>query len=426
MATVQGASGAPVIVIGGGLVGLSSALQLQRRGVEVTLLDPGDIEAAASYGNAGQIVVGAVVPVAGPGTLAKVPRWLADPLGPLAIRWRYLPRMIPWLVRFLRAGRRDRVAAISAAMASLSDHVLLDTQGLVDEADAAILLRPSPHLSLYRDRASWEADGPGWALRVKAGQPYALLEGDALRDSEPALGPAVGFAAAMLGRYYVSDPGALMLAYAARFRAQGGAIHVGRATGFRRDGAHVVGVELADGATLPASAVVLAAGAWSHRLAALLGDAIPLETERGYHVMLPNPGVMPRHTMSHVDHGFGVLPMGDRLRLAGTVEFAGLDAAPNWDRARQLMEVAQRFLPNLNTEGARFWMGHRPATPDSLPVIDRASQAANVVYAFGHGHLGLTWAATTGRLVAGLVTNTPTNFDITPFRQARFRRAGAI
>ena len=189
----------------------------------------------------------------------------------------------------------------------------------------------------------------------------------------------------------------------------------------RASGDAVTAVELAEGAPCPASQVVIAAGAWSHHLTALLGDRVPLETERGYHVMLPAAGVEVRHSLSYVPRGFALTPMAPGLRLAGTVEFAGLDAPPNWDRAKKLIEVARTLLPGLRSEGAKFWMGHRPATPDSLPVIDRASRAKNVFYAFGHGHLGLSWAATTGRLIASLVSDTPTNIDLAPFRLARFR-----
>ncbi len=421
----SGTSSAPVAVIGGGFVGLCSALQLQRHGREVVLIDPGEIERAASYGNAGQFALGEVVPISGPGTLRAVPRWLADPLGPLAIRWRYLPRLAPWLLRFLRAGRPDRVAAISAAMAALCDRIRIDYPPLIEAAGASDLVRPGPHLRLYASRAEWEAEGWRWEMRLRGGLRHELLDGPALRAAEPALAEAIGFAVASTERSHVADPGALMRAFAGHFAAQGGRVVAGTATGFRRgrDGL-VSAVELAGGGLCPAGQVVIAAGAWSHRLTALLGDAVPLESERGYHVMLPEPRVMPRHTMSHVARGFALLPMTQgRLRLAGTVEFAGLEAPPNWDRARRLIEVARGLLPGLNAEGARFWMGHRPALPDSLPIIDRASQAANVVYAFGHGHMGLSWGATTGRLVAGLITDTPTNFDLRPFRLSRFRGA---
>lgn len=413
---------APVVVVGGGFVGLCSALQIQRRGLPVALVDPVEAERAASFGNAGQFAVGEVVPISGPGTLRQVPRWLADPLGPLAIRWRHLPRLTPWLVRLLRAGRADRVAAISAAMAALGDRIHLDYHPLLEAAGAEALVQPGPHLRLYASRAEFEAEGWRWELRVRAGLRHALLDRAALLALEPTIGEGIGFAVASPDRTSVTEPLALMHAFDALFRRQGGEVVAGTVMGFRHGPAGVSGVELADGRVIPAAQVVVAAGAWSRRLTALLGDRVPLESERGYHAVLPSPGVRPRHSMSHVARGFALLPMGDRLRLAGTVELASLEAPPNWGRARVLVEVARGLLPGLNTEGARFWMGHRPALPDSLPIVDRASRAANVIYAFGHGHMGLSWAATTGRLVADLATRTPSNLDTTPFRLARFAR----
>lgn len=411
---------APVVVIGGGFIGLCSALQMQWRGLAVTLVDPGDPEAAASFGNAGQFAVGEVVPLSGPDTPAKVPRWLMDPLGPLAIRWRHLPRLTPWLIRLLRAGRPDRVAAISASMAALSDRIHLDYQPLLEAAGAQALVQPGPHLRLYPSRGAFEAEGWRWEMRVKAGLRHDLLDRDALLAREPTLGEGIGFAVASPERSSVIEPLALMRAFDSCFRAGGGTVVTGKVTAFAREGDIVSGVALADGRVIAASQVVVAAGAWSHRLTALLGDRVPLESERGYHVVLPRPGVMPRHSMSHVERGFAVLPMGHRLRLAGTVELASLAAPPNWDRARRLLDGARTLLPGLNTEGARFWMGHRPSLPDSLPVIDRATRAHNVIYAFGHGHLGLSWAATTGRLVADLATDTPGNMNVAPFRVGRF------
>jgi D-amino-acid dehydrogenase len=413
-------STAPVVVIGGGFVGLASALNIQRDGCEVVLVDPGDPMRAASYGNAGHFAIGEVVPLAGPDVLRRLPGWLADPLGPLALRWRYLPRITPWLTRFLRAGRMAEVERVSAVMTALCDRILVDYQPLLDAAGVADILRPGPHLRLYGSRADWENEGWRWDLRAKSGFRHELLEGEALRKLEPSLSPSTGFAIASPDRVTVGDPLRLSTAFRALFRAQGGREVIGTATGFRRDGDAVSGVEMVDGSCQPASTVVIAAGAWSHHLSRLLGDRIPLETERGYHVMLPDPGIEVRHSMSHVIRGFAISPMEQGLRLAGTVEFAGLDAPPNWDRARKLIEVARTILPGLRTEDPRFWMGHRPSLPDSLPVIDRASAASNVIYAFGHGHMGLSWGATTGRLVAGLLAGRATNFDLSPFRLARF------
>ncbi|HEY4254398.1 MAG TPA: FAD-binding oxidoreductase [Roseomonas sp.] len=411
---------APVVVIGGGFVGLGCALHLQRDGHAVVLLDPGDPMRVASYGNAGHLAVGEVVPLSGPHVLRSLPRWLTDPLGPLALRFAYLPRLTPWLLRFLRAGRMPEVERISAAMAALCDRIALDYPPLIDDAGAADLLRPGPHLRLYASRAAWQAEGWRWALRVKSGFRHELLEGDALHAAEPALAASVGFAVASLDRMTIGDPLRLLTAFRTLFLGRGGRAVTGTASGFIHQGALVGGVACADGHIEPASAVVVAAGAWSHRLARSLGDRVPLETERGYHVMLPDPGIMPRHSMSHVERGFALTPMEQGLRLAGTVEFAGLDAPPNWDRARKLMSIAATLIPGLKTEGHRFWIGHRPSLPDSLPVIDRAASVRNVVYAFGHGHMGLSWGATTGRLVAGILGDRPSNLDLSPFRLARF------
>lgn len=410
----------PVVIVGGGFIGLCSALQLQRRGHAVTLVDPGDPERAASFGNAGQFAVGEVVPLSGPDTLWKVPKYLRDPLGPLAIRWGYLPRLTPWLIRLLRAGRMETVEKISAAQAMLCDRIHLDYHPLLDLADAQGLVQPGPHLRLYPSRAAFEAEGWRWQLRVKSGLRYEELDRAALTAIEPTIGDSIQFAIASPDRSSVIEPLLLMQAFERALRAGGGTVEHGTVTGFRREGDRVVAVTLADGRSIAASEVVIAAGAWSHRLTKLLGDRLPLESERGYHAVLSNPGVLPRHPMSHVERGFALLPMGDRLRLAGTVELASVDAPPNWERAQRLIETARILLPGLNTSEAKLWMGHRPGLPDSLPVIDRASQVKNVTYAFGHGHMGLSWGATTGRLVADIIEKTPSNLDTTPFRVARF------
>ncbi len=410
----------PVVIVGGGFIGLCSALQLQRRGHAVTLVDPGDPERAASFGNAGQFAVGEVVPLSGPDTLWKVPKYLRDPLGPLAIRWGYLPRLTPWLIRLLRAGRMEIVEKISAAQATLCDRIHLDYHPLLELADAEGLVQPGPHLRLYPSRADFEAEGWRWQLRVKSGLRYEELDRAALTAIEPTIGDSIQFAIASPDRTSVIEPLRLMQAFDKALRAGGGTVEHGSVTGFRREGDRVVAVTLADGRSIAASEVVIAAGAWSHRLTKLLGDRLPLESERGYHAVLSNPGVLPHHPMSHVERGFALLPMGDRLRLAGTVELASVDAPPNWERARRLIETARILLPGLNTSEAKLWMGHRPGLPDSLPVIDRASQMKNVTYAFGHGHMGLSWGATTGRLVADIIEKTPSNLDTTPFRVARF------
>jgi D-amino-acid dehydrogenase len=413
-------SATQIVVVGGGLIGLNCAFQLRGLGAQLVVVDPGNLRDAASYGNAGQLASGEVVPISGPGVLRALPSWLMDPLGPLAIRWRYLPRMSPWLIRFLRAGRPDIVAAISRNMAALCARMHDDFQPVLAAINATDLLRPGPLLQLYDSRPHWESQGWRWQLRVDAGTRHTLLDRAALHAAEPALSDAVGFAVAYTDRSFIADPGDLMLALKARLVEDGVRFINGKVQSFDRHADTITGVVLADGTRVPANAAVIATGAWSGSLAAGLGDQVPLETERGYHVALPRPGVALRHPLSHVRRGFAMMPMRHGLRLAGTVEFAGLAAAPRWERARRLIESARTLLPGLCTDDAEFWMGHRPSMPDSLPVISRATNVGNVVYAFGHGHMGLSWSATTGRLVASLFIGTTPPIDLVPFEVSRF------
>jgi len=165
---------------------------------------------------------------------------------------------------------------------------------------------------------------------------------------------------------------------------------------------------------------VIAAGAWSKRLAAELGSNPPLETERGYHVQFPEPGVLPRMPIYSTERAFVAAPLEVGLRIAGTVELGGLDADPNWDRAEVLRGHARRWFPGLQEAGATRWMGFRPSMPDSLPVIGRSPRFSNAIFAFGHGHCGMMMGARTGEIVASLLAERDPGLDMTPYRVTRF------
>jgi D-amino-acid dehydrogenase len=414
------AAAAPVTVIGGGIVGLCCALQLQARFADVAIVDPGDLRRAASYGNAGQLALGEVVPLAGPDVLRSLPKWMADPLGPLAIRWEYFPRALPWFLRFIREGRMSRVEYISRQMAELCDLIKSDYQPLLAAAKADHLVVDQDYLRLYQSEEQWRSEGYRWALREKAGLQFDTWGGEKLRALAPYISPAFTFGVTMKGRSFFTSLPKLMLALQDLFRARGGTIINDEVVGFATADAAVSELLLKSRRRMPVRRAVIAAGAWSGRLTSQLGDKVPLESERGYHVMLPDAGVRVDRTLSYVARGLVITPMSEGLRLAGTVEFAGLEAPPNFARAEKLIEAAKIVLPQLNTANAEFWMGHRPSLPDALPIIDRSSRYPNVHYAFGHGHMGLSWAATTGRLLADLVTGVPTHHSLEPFRLGRF------
>lgn len=408
-----------VAVIGAGVVGICCALQLRRDGHDVTVYDPEAPGTQTSFGNAGAISSQSCIPMSGPGILKKVPGWLMDPLGPLAIRMGYLPRVAPWLLQFVAAGRRDRVLGQVKALRSLHAPAIDAHRELAALAGATGLIQQNGGLYVYETDEGFAGDAGNRALMREHGVEVQELDAHELRQMEPALAPIFRHGVFLPEGGHTLDPGGLVQAYAEVLRREGGEIRAERVLGFESGSDGVTGLRT-DAGLRPADAVVVAAGAWSHRLAAQIGDKVPLESERGYHMVVGHQPVPTRRPVSFIERRFMATTMNMGLRLAGTVEFAGLDAAPNWGRADKLVEHARRAFATLSTETTSRWMGHRPSTPDSLPVIGRAPGSANVIYAFGHGHLGLTGSAITGGIVADLVGGRPPRVDPTPFSAARF------
>ncbi len=413
----------PVVVIGAGIVGLSCATFLQRDGRNVVVVDPGGPGEGASYGNAGCINGSSVVPVSMPGTLAKVPHWLLDPTGPLSIRLGYLPRLLPWLYRFVRAGRPDRVRAQARALRGLLAPALDMHRALAQSVGAGHLIQRSGLLMVYRSAASFAADAGANRLRLDNGVVIEDLTQDELRQFEPTLSRDYVRARLISENGYCKDPLRLSQSLARALVANGGEIRRDRAEGFEFADGRVSAVLTSSG-RVPAAGVVVAAGAHSKPLAAALGERLPLDTERGYHAMIKDPEAAPRLPIMDMDGKFVATPMEHGLRVAGTVEFAGLAAAPDWRRARVLLAQGRSMFPGLardiGEDRIAMWMGFRPSMPDSLPVIGPARAFANAFFAFGHGHVGLASAPMTGRIVADLVAGRAPPIDVAPFSAARF------
>jgi len=415
-----------VVVIGAGVVGAASAIELLRDGHRVTILEPGEPggEQAASYGNGTLLNPSSVIPMSSPGIWKKVPGWLADPIGPLAIRWRYLPRLLPWLIRFLRAGATEaKVAATAHALRPL----LLDAperhRRLAEEAGVGELITRQGVLYVFPTRADFEAEDLAWRLRRETGVRWLELSADELRQREPSLNRRYTFGVLVEENGQCRDPGAYVAALVRHAQALGAQLKQGRAVGFRTEDKRLRAVRT-DTGEIVADKAVIAAGAWSKVLAAAAGDRVPLETERGYHAVIEEPGIAPRYPVMPSDGKMGCVMTLQGLRLAGQVELAALDAAPNWQRAAVLRDFARSVFPDLPhdlpAEKVKVWMGHRPSIPDGLPCIGPASGCADVVHAFGHGHVGLTAGAATGRLVADLISGKPPSIDPAPYAARRF------
>ena len=409
-----------VVVIGAGIVGAAVAIELLRDGHRVTLLDPGEPggEQAASYGNGAWLSPSSVVPMSVPGLWKRVPGFLRDPLGPLAIRPGYLPRLGPWLWRYVQAGSTvAKVERTARVLRTLVGDAPARHRALAEEAGVAEMIQRQGLLYIFPDRAAFEREALAWRLRRENGVRWLELDADELRQQEPALDRRYTFGALVEEGANCTDPGGYVAALVAYAVAQGAVLRHEGATGWRADG-RLRAVRTLAG-EIECDAAVVAAGARSKRLARLAGDRVPLETERGYHAMIEDPEVGPRRPLMPSDGKMSVTRVAGGLRIAGQVELAGLDAAPDWRRAEILRDWARRSFPGLSAAKVKVWMGHRPSMADALPVVGPA-RLPGVFYAFGHGHVGLAAGPVTGRLVADVLGGRPPVIDPAPFSAGRF------
>ncbi len=418
--------GPHLVVIGAGIVGAATALAALREGFRVTILEPGEPggEQAASYGNGCWLSPMSVIPPSSPGLWKKVPKFLADPLGPLAIRWSYLPRVLPWLVRYLWAGWTEaKVEATARALRPLLVDAPALHKALAEEAGVAHLIERRGLAYIYENRAQFESEAMAWRIRKKVGIEWLELGADEMRQREPDLDRRYTFAALVEEGGHCRDPGTYVAALVAQARAEGAELRRQAATGFRIEGGRLMAVETGEG-EIACDKAVICAGAYSKRLAAAAGSRVPLETERGYHAMVVDPGVGPRTPLMPYDGKMSVTWTDRGLRCAGQVEIAGLEAAPNWKRAEILRDHLLRSFPglprDLPADRVKVWMGHRPSMPDGLPCIGPSGSSPDVLLAFGHGHVGLVAAPRTARLVMALLAGRQPEMPVEAFRPARF------
>jgi D-amino-acid dehydrogenase len=415
-----------VAIIGAGIVGACTAVEALRAGLRVTLIDPADPggEQAASYGNGCWLSPMSVIPPAVPGLWKKVPKFLADPLGPLAIRWSYLPRVAPWLIQYLRAGWTwDRVEAAAHALRPLVVDAPALHKALADEAGVGHLIERRGLIYIYPSRAAFEAEAKAWEIRHKVGVRWIELDANELRQREPDLDRRYTFAVMVEEGGHCTDPGAYVAGLVAHAVGQGATLVRARATGFKLEEGRLLAVQTDQG-WVEADAAVIAAGAHAKALAAMLGDRVPLETERGYHAELADPEVAPRHGLMPSDGKMSVMRTANGLRCAGQVEIAGLEAAPNWKRAEILRDHLVSCFPGLPRDlpasRVKVWMGHRPSMPDGKPCLGPARATADVIHAFGHGHTGLVAGARTGQVAVDLLLGRTPAIPVAPFDPRRF------
>ena len=408
-----------VTIIGAGIVGVCTALSLRERGADVRLIDRDVPGSATSFGNAGVVSPWSCVPQSLPGMWKKIPSLLFDADSPIAVKPSYWPRFIPWALRFLRAGKISKVSQTSEAMHALvSPNIDIYRHHLAGTGHED-LLQDSWYVQAFRQASPPNLEDIGWRLREKIKAPVELVGAADLREIEPDLAPDFTGAVLIKDQARVMAPGRLCEVLAEKFvRMRGNIIKADvQAINPSPDGGWRIQT---NEKTEQSATLIVAAGAWSARLLAPLGMSIPLEAERGYHVLFKEPGVTLNHSVMDMDAMFVASSMEIGLRSAGTAEFAGLDAPLNKRRGDTIARLTRRMLPKLTHQKPEIWMGPRPSMPDSLPCIGEVPGYPGLLVAFGHSHYGLGMAPMTGQLVASLAVGERPNTDLAPYRIGRF------
>ena len=406
-------------IVGGGIIGCATALHLLDQGHKVTVLERDAGGLPASVGNAGILAVPEIDPIARPGMLLAAPKWLLDPLGPLTVRWQDLPALMPWLTRFLLASRPAKVARAREALAFLLKTAAADHQAMGAMAGISGHIRKTGALTVFDTKAARDKAFTHEAANAALlGCNVEKLDVDEARARVPALKGA--FAGGIFNDGYETFQYPLTLLRRLQSQLRERATFIDATVNAVEWGDAGVSVRTgAENAHL-FDKVAITAGVWSTTLVERLGLKVLLESERGYNTTFVNPSMTLEMPVFFSEHGFVATPFENALRVGGAVELAKPETAANYARAAAMRRKMRRYVPDLPREGGTEWMGRRPSTPDSLPVIGLHPGDPRIAFAFGHGHLGLTLSATTGRHVASLLSG-ERNPDLKPFSISRFR-----
>lgn len=408
----------PVIVIGAGICGISTAIWLQRSNFEVLLLDKAKPGTGASYGNAGLLAQWAIVPVNEPSIWKQIPRYLIDPMSPLFLKWSYLPKLTPWLIKFLQnANSSNSNRTIEALIPLLTDSVQ-QHKSLTDGTAAASWIADSKFSYAYRSLKDFHKDSFGWECKKKVGMIPEVFTGNLVQEVEPICGSFIDCLAVISGQGHIVNPMGYISELMKVFVHNGGKFVSAKVEDFGFQNEKISTV-YTDNGHFECDKAIITAGIWSKELMRKLGLNIPLEAERGYHVVYKNASILPRNPMMMTIGKFGVTPMEGDLRCAGTVELGGIKFGPSKAPIKLLRRRVAEAFPKMTYDKTEEWLGFRPTAPDSLPLIGQLKESG-VYTAFGHQHIGMTSGPKTGRLISDTINNSLPNIDMSAYDPNRF------
>ena len=404
-------------IVGAGIQGISNALFLQKKGFNVTIFDrdePGS--PAASYGNAGHFSPYASVPINRPDVLTDVPAMLLSSTGPLALKWNYVPKMIPWFLQFIRNCTTKRMMHTAKNMHQILDLALPAYDELFDELELEGLVEKKGILYIWNDQ-SLKSRELEINVRNGLGVDQQLVSPKEIHDLEPNLKPIYhGGVYYKYGRH-ARNPKKILLKLYDLFLKKGGRFLKMNIRDINfNDEKPVIKSETQ---SFLFDKIVIACGSFSKKLTDNLDEKIPLDTERGYHVHFKDCDHLLSRPVIFQNRGFGITPMEQGLRVVGTVEFGGLDNPLSKLRIKNLINNAKYIMGDL-PEHEDEWLGFRPTLPDYLPVIGPSKKYKNIFYCFGHHHLGWTLGPISGKIISGMIAEENTNLDLKPYSSLRF------
>lgn len=407
-----------IIVVGSGIAGVSTALWLQRFGENVTLMDRSAPGEGTSFGNAGVLAACSITPVTAPKMVSKLPGYLLNPNFPLYVIWEKLPYIVPFLVRYLLHANDADTRRISRGLTEIVADSIMQHRDLAHGTKAEKWLHDSKYIFAYESRKAFENDGYVWSIRTGAGFEPQIVEGQEVKEILPGTGNNINLLAVMDSHGFITNPGQYVKDLAMTFREQGGTFIKAQVKDFSKSGDKISSVETDQG-SFDCTDLVITAGIWSKDLMRKLGVTVPMESERGYHILLRSPSTMPPCPIMVASGKFVMTPMAMGLRCAGILEFGGLTAPPSKKPLQIIKRHVRSTYPELEWEDTEEWLGHRPAPCDSLPFIGQVGES-RIYTGFGHHHIGLTSGPKTGRILAELIAKNQFMIDISPYFPRRF------